>query len=124
MSPEDALAYMKGTPDLVIVDVATTSRYEKNHFEGAISIPIKKLDSEEEYVLYMGILAGHPVLFHAVSVWWFPVIMSAFWNCVMIYRKLPISMAIRCLTNRMYGFPVRRAIRDLYCKENQREAFL
>ena len=46
MSPEDALEYMKNTPDLVIVDVATTSRYEEKHFEGAIHIPIEELDSE------------------------------------------------------------------------------
>lgn len=64
MSPEDALAYMKSTPDLVIVDVATTNRYEENHFEGAIHIPIEELDSEEEDALYMEIPAGRPVLLH------------------------------------------------------------
>ena len=64
MSPEDALEYMKNTPDLVIVDVATTSRYEENHFEGAIHIPIEELDSEAEDALYMEIPAGHPVLLH------------------------------------------------------------
>ena len=40
LTPEDALDYMKETENLVIVDVATTNRYNADHFEGAINIPI------------------------------------------------------------------------------------
>lgn len=64
MSPEDALAYMKETENLFIVDVATTKWYEDNHFEGAINIPIEELDSDEEDSLYMEIPSGVPVIIH------------------------------------------------------------
>lgn len=64
LSPEDALEYMKKTPDLIIVDVAATRWYDEEHFENAMNIPIEELDSEEEDALYMEIPAGHPVLLH------------------------------------------------------------
>ena len=64
LSPEDALQYMKETDNLVIVDVATTDRYNTEHFEGAIHIPIEELDSEAEDALYKEIPADRPVLLH------------------------------------------------------------
>lgn len=64
LSPEDALQYMKETDNLVIVDVATTDRYNTEHFEGAINIPIEELDSEAEDALYKEIPADRPVLLH------------------------------------------------------------
>ena len=64
LSPEDALEYMKNTPDLIIVDVAATRWYDEEHFENAINIPIEELTDEEEDARYMEIPAGHPVLLH------------------------------------------------------------
>ncbi|MEE0102255.1 MAG: rhodanese-like domain-containing protein [Acutalibacteraceae bacterium] len=64
LTPEDALDYMKKTENLVIVDVATANRYNAEHFEGAINIPIEELDGEAEDALYMEIPAGRPVLLH------------------------------------------------------------
>ena len=64
LSPEDALEYMKETDNLVIVDVATTDRYNTEHFKGAIHIPIEELDSEAEDALYKEIPADRPVLLH------------------------------------------------------------
>lgn len=64
LSPEDALEYMKNTPDLIIVDVAATRWYDEEHFENAINIPIEELNDEEEEARYMEIPAGHPVLLH------------------------------------------------------------
>lgn len=64
LTPENALNYMKETENLVIVDVATTNRYNTEHFEGAIHIPIEELDNEAEDALYMKIPAGRPVLLH------------------------------------------------------------
>lgn len=58
LTPEDALDYMKKTENLVIVDVATANRYNAEHFEGAINIPIEELDGEAEDALYMEIPAG------------------------------------------------------------------
>lgn len=64
LSPEDALEYMKNTPDLIIVDVAATRWYDEEHFENAINIPIEELNDEEENARYMEIPAGSPVLLH------------------------------------------------------------
>lgn len=64
MSPEDALEYMKTTENLVIVDVAATKWYDKEHFEGAVNIPIEELDSDEEDKLYHDIPTGRPVIMH------------------------------------------------------------
>lgn len=38
MTPQLALEYMKSTPNLVIVDVATEREYNEKHFKGAINI--------------------------------------------------------------------------------------
>lgn len=64
LSPEKALEYMKTIKNLVIVDVATTEWYNKEHFEGAIHIPIEELGDDEEKTLFMNIPAGRPVLLH------------------------------------------------------------
>ena len=64
LSPEQALQYMKETDNLVIVDVATTERYNTEHFEGAIHIPIEELDRKGEDALYREIPADRPVLLH------------------------------------------------------------
>lgn len=65
LTPDEALAYMKAAENLLIVDVATTSWYEKEHFEGAVHIPIEELSSKEESKLYMELPANNrPVLLH------------------------------------------------------------
>lgn len=57
MSPQQALAYMKTTENLIIVDVASRNNFERKHFLGAINIPIENLNSQEERELYLGIPA-------------------------------------------------------------------
>lgn len=64
MSPQQALAYMKTTENLIIVDVASRNNFERKHFVGAINIPIENLNSQEERELYLGIPAGRPVILH------------------------------------------------------------
>ena len=64
LSPEDALEYMKNTENLIIIDVATAQRYESQHFEGAVNVPIESIDDDEEKALYMEIPAGQPVILH------------------------------------------------------------
>ena len=55
---------MKKTENLVIIDVAAAKWYNKNHFVGAINIPIEELNSEEEDAFYMDIPTDRPVLMH------------------------------------------------------------
>lgn len=64
MEPAQALEYMKTTPDLIIVDVATKSGFERIHFANAINIPIENISSAEAKTLYMQIPAGRPVILH------------------------------------------------------------
>ena len=65
VTPEQALEYMKKTKDLVIVDVAPSKHYAKEHFIGSISIPIENLSKEEEDKSYKELIpAGKPVLVH------------------------------------------------------------
>lgn len=64
MSPEEALKYMQETENLVIVDVASKSNYERVHFENAINIPIEDLNSDEEDALYKEIPKDRPVILH------------------------------------------------------------
>lgn len=64
MSPQRALEYMKTTDNLIIVDVASKSNFERKHFTGAINIPIEDLDSREQRELYLAIPAGRPVILH------------------------------------------------------------
>lgn len=64
MEPAQALEYMKTTPDLLIVDVATKSGFERIHFTNAINIPIENISSAEANALYMQIPTGRPVILH------------------------------------------------------------
>lgn len=64
LTPQAALEYMKKTDNVVIVDVASISNYERKHFEGAINIPIENLNDAEERELYLAIPAGRPVILH------------------------------------------------------------
>lgn len=64
MEPAQALEYMKTTPDLLIVDVATKSGFEQVHFINAINIPIENISSVEAKTLYMQIPTGRPVILH------------------------------------------------------------
>lgn len=64
VTPDAALSYMKRTKDLVIVDVAAKQWYAKEHFSGAINIPIEDISHEEADKLYMEIPAGRPVILH------------------------------------------------------------
>lgn len=64
MSPKEALEYMKKTENLIIVDVATRSWYAKEHFEGAINIPIENISQDEAKKLYLDIPTERPVILH------------------------------------------------------------
>ena len=64
LSPEDALEYMLAAKDLVIVDVAATRWFEREHFEGAVHIPIEELNAAQEDTLYKNLPSGRPVILH------------------------------------------------------------
>ncbi|MDV0445416.1 hypothetical protein MmiAt1_09930 [Methanimicrococcus sp. At1] len=64
LSPEFSLVYMKGTEDLVIVDLRATEFYNEVHFEGAVHIPIEELTRDEIDALYMALPEGRPVISH------------------------------------------------------------
>jgi rhodanese-related sulfurtransferase len=64
ITPEQGLEYMQKTKDLVIVDVAPLKHYNKEHFVGAISIPIENITKEEETKRYKELPKGKPVLVH------------------------------------------------------------
>lgn len=64
LTPEAALEYMKTEKNLVIVDVAAKRYFDREHFEGAVNIPIEELDGEEEDELYAALPKGRPVLLH------------------------------------------------------------
>lgn len=64
MTPQGALEYMKSTGNLVIVDVATITHFNRIHFEGAVNIPIENINSNEAKKRYMELPAGRPVILH------------------------------------------------------------
>ena len=64
LTPEAALEYMKTEKNLVIVDVAAKRYFDREHFEGAVNIPIEELDREEEDELYAALPKGRPVVLH------------------------------------------------------------
>lgn len=64
LTPEAALEYMKTEKNLVIVDVAAKRYFNREHFEGAVNIPIEELDREEEDELYAALPKGRPVVLH------------------------------------------------------------
>ena len=64
LTPEAALEYMKTEKNLVIVDVAAKRYFDREHFAGAVNIPIEELDGEEEDELYAALPKGRPVLLH------------------------------------------------------------
>lgn len=64
LSPEAALEYMKTAENLVIVDVAAKRYFDREHFTGAVNIPIEELDGAEEDELYAALPKGRPVLLH------------------------------------------------------------
>ncbi|MDO4560980.1 MAG: rhodanese-like domain-containing protein [bacterium] len=64
MAPEQAFAYMRKTENLIIVDVAAAQWYQKQHFEGAVHIPIEELNDDEEAGLYKKLPSGRPVIVH------------------------------------------------------------
>lgn len=103
MSPEKALEYMKKTENLVIVDVATRSWYAKEHFEGAINIPIENISPDEAEKLYLDIPAGRPVILHCRLGMVVPGAYRTLKNCVRTFRKSPISTGLRCSANTMNG---------------------
>lgn len=74
MSPEKALEYMKKTENLVIVDVATRSWYAKEHFEGAINIPIENISPDEAENSISIFRQGALSYCIAVWEWSFPVL--------------------------------------------------
>ena len=64
LNPSEALEYMKNTADLIIVDVAAKRWFDKEHFVGAINIPIEEISSGEADELYKKIPSGKPVILH------------------------------------------------------------
>ena len=64
LTPEAVLEYMKTEKNLVIVDVAAKRYFDREHFEGAVNIPIEELDREEEDELYAALPKGRPVVLH------------------------------------------------------------
>lgn len=64
MTPQAALEYMKTKDNLVIVDVATVTHFNRIHFDGAVNIPIENINSDEARKLYMELPANRPVLLH------------------------------------------------------------
>lgn len=59
-TPQNALEYMQGSyPDLVIVDTALPEYFEKQHFEGAINIPAKDMETR-----HVELPEGSKVLLH------------------------------------------------------------
>ena len=64
IEPTKALEYMLANKELVIIDVATRSHYNRIHFQGAINIPIEEISREEEAKLFQDIPAEKPVLLH------------------------------------------------------------
>lgn len=64
ISPEQALEYMKRTENLLVIDVASRSSFEAQHFIGAINIPLADLSEEEAKAMYLSLPGGRPVLLH------------------------------------------------------------
>lgn len=59
LSPEQAEAYMKTAPAVVIVDVRPPEYYEKAHIAGAMNLPLKELEKRMDEIP-----GGRPVLMH------------------------------------------------------------
>lgn len=59
LSPEQAEAYMKTAPALVIIDVRPPEYYEKARITGALNLPLKELEKRMDEIP-----AGRPVLMH------------------------------------------------------------
>ena len=56
---QEARSLIEDKPDLVILDVSTTSEYEDGHIEGAVNIPVQELSArldelsnEDELLVY------------------------------------------------------------------------
>ncbi|MCD8029908.1 MAG: hypothetical protein LUF85_03510 [Bacteroides sp.] len=64
MTPEEALIYMKVTDNLVIVDVASLTHYDRVHFVRAINIPIENISAAEADKLYRELPEGRPIILH------------------------------------------------------------
>ena len=64
MSPANALEYMKKTKNLVIVDVASVSNYNRKHFNGAVNIPIENITSSEARTFYLELPKDCPIMLH------------------------------------------------------------
>lgn len=64
LSPENALAYMKSTKNLLIVDAAAKRWYEQKTFTGAVNMPVEELTDEELTEAAKKLPAGRPVLVH------------------------------------------------------------
>lgn len=45
LTPDEALSYMKKTPNLYILDISSPERFEPIHFTGAVNIPYPELIS-------------------------------------------------------------------------------
>lgn len=64
VTPEKALEYMKTTQNLVIVDVASVTNYNRQHFEGAVNVPIENISGTDADKLYRELPQGRPVILH------------------------------------------------------------
>ncbi len=59
LSPEQAEAYMKAAPALVMIDVRPPEYYEKARITGALNLPLKELEERADEIP-----AGRPVLMY------------------------------------------------------------
>lgn len=64
LTPDEAIAFIRDNPDVLIVDVAATRWYKQEHFPGAVNIPIEELSDAQEAQRYKELPADRPVLMH------------------------------------------------------------
>lgn len=64
LEQREALLYMQCTEDLVIVDVAATRWFNREHFREAVRIPIEELCEQEQERLFRTLPADKPVILH------------------------------------------------------------
>jgi hypothetical protein len=63
LTPEAALEYMLATENLVIVDIDTA--YQREHFKGAVNIPLETMNAAEIESLFMDLPSGYPLILHS-----------------------------------------------------------
>ena len=65
LAPEEALEYMKGKAnDLILIDVAPRRWFERETFNGAIHVPAEEMSGAEHEKIFMDLPADKPVLLY------------------------------------------------------------